>query len=405
MVKRSLEKIAFSKEFGRQMRFITGARQTGKTTLAKEIISANNGYYYNWDSQTTRSKYLKNPYFFHDEILASSTPRTKKWICFDEIHKASKWKDILKDYFDTFEDRYKFIITGSARLDFLKKSGDSLAGRYFNFHLNTIALNEIVQSKKVILDFDNGLEFILNQISKPVYRDNELEMLIKFSGFPEPLTNGTKNFHNIWQRTYIERLVKDDMRDLSKSENLDQVQTLVKLLPERIGSLLSVNSLANNMLIGYKAVKTLLRSLELMLVIFKIKPWHKKIGRAIQKEPKIYFYDWTHIKNESALFENLVALELKNRIDLWTDSGFGIFELFFIRTKEGREIDFLITKDGTPWLLAEVKTSAENIASHNYKISEQLGGIPFVQIVKESGITQEREKRFFQVSASRFFSV
>ena len=85
--------------------------------------------YYNWDDRETKQKYLKNSRFYH-EFLYNVNRFTRPWVCFDEIHKYPKWKDILKSFYDRDGENTGFIVTGSARLDMFRKSGDSLAGRY-----------------------------------------------------------------------------------------------------------------------------------------------------------------------------------------------------------------------------------------------------------------------------------
>lgn len=144
MLPRALEKICFNKVFGRQMRFIADPRQVGKTTPAKNFLAGRGGspLYYNWDQREIRQRYRKDPYFFHSDSLGQKT-RGKDWVCLNEIHKYPKWKNILKDYFDSYEGQFQFIITGSARLDLFRKSGDALTGRYFLFLLLPLSLFEV----------------------------------------------------------------------------------------------------------------------------------------------------------------------------------------------------------------------------------------------------------------------
>ena len=134
MIKRNLNDIAFSSQWGRQMRFITGPRQVGKTTLARQKLhdEKSEALYYLWDLRSVRQRYKEHELFFTEDAL---DPARKLWICFDEIHKMPKWKNILKAAFDETSDQYQFIVTGSAKLDIVRRAGDSLAGRYFTFHL------------------------------------------------------------------------------------------------------------------------------------------------------------------------------------------------------------------------------------------------------------------------------
>ena len=126
---RHIASFAFSSEFGRQMRFIAGPRQTGKTTLSKKFLASilAESLYYNWDNRQVRDAYIKNNHFFSADIYNVPCPQEgKRWLCMDEIHKYQGWKNILKDFFDTFFEEIQFIITGSARLDMMQKAAIAL---------------------------------------------------------------------------------------------------------------------------------------------------------------------------------------------------------------------------------------------------------------------------------------
>ena len=114
MIERRLFNIVFSKEWGRQMRFITGPRQSGKTTLAKLKLKEEHSekLYYLWDLRSVRNRYKDNELFFTADQI--STGNEHPWVCFDEIHKMPRWKNILKGIYDTSSGQYNFIITGSA---------------------------------------------------------------------------------------------------------------------------------------------------------------------------------------------------------------------------------------------------------------------------------------------------
>jgi hypothetical protein len=403
MINRYLSHIAFSKEFGRQMRFITGPRQAGKTTEAKEFLKKQNclDLYYNWDQKKVKDRYRQDSHFFVQDLFKITPFDEKRWLCLDEIHKYPKWKNILKDFFDSYGEENGFIVTGSARLDMLRKSGDSLAGRYFTFRLNPVTLSELSGQ-----DWQEPPPEALNWIEERLnhqYKEEALAQLLAFSGFPEPLLAASSRFHRKWQDDYVERLVQEDLRDLTRIQELGNIVTLMQLLPSKVSAPLSVNSLAEDMHLSFSTVATYLKTLELGLLIFRIPPYSKKISRSITKEQKAYFFDWTRLADPSARFENYAAVEIKILTELWTDAGLGRFAVHFIRDRDGKETDFLILRENKPWLLAEAKLSRTAIDYHHKKNSRILGDIPFVQIVKEEGVAEKREGHFYQISASRFF--
>lgn len=402
MFARALESICFDPAFGRQMRFIVGPRQVGKTTLAKTFLKGEKGdpLYYNWDRRAVRTRFRQETYFFHSDALQNKT-RGKRWICFDEIHKYPKWKNVLKDFFDSFEEQYRFIITGSARLDFFRKSGDSLSGRYFLFRLLPLSLFEIL-NRSLSLPSESAQHFIEANIQSRSHQ-SDLEHLLQFSGFPEPLSKGNAVFHSHWHEEYMDTLLKEDLRDLTRIQEMENVATMLSLLPHKIGTPLSLNSLKGDMEVSYNAVKNYMRSLILTYILFLIPPYSKKIQRSIRKEKKVYFFDWTQVPHGGKRFENYVACELKNRTQLWSAATQHKFELYFVRNREGKETDFLITRNNTPYFLMEAKESDENMDSHHYSHAKVLGAIPFVQLVRKPDVVKAGKDKTYIVSASRFF--
>jgi predicted AAA+ superfamily ATPase len=401
-LRRALHPIAFTETLGRQIRFIAGPRQCGKTTFAKQqlIATKSTSFYYNWDQIETRQRYRKEPSFLTADLL--KFPQHFPWVCFDEIHKVSHWKDILKGQFDAYEDQVHFVITGSARLDMMRRAGDSLAGRYFLFHLGPLMLSEVIRHES-ILPQSTATETV-EQMMAQGEASTEMESLLQFSGFPEPFLAQSNIFSKKWRASYIDRLIKEDLRDLSSIHMLDKIQGLIYLLPERIGSPLSINSLREDLELNHSTVTNYIRFLELIYVIFSLSPYSKKGSTLVKKERKIYFFDWTLLTDEAARFENYVAAELKARTDLWSDATGDAYTLSFVRTKDGLESDFLILKDARPYLLFEAKLSDESVRSHHHRHRKILGDIPFIQIVRKPSVFRTPEPGIYIVSAGRLLA-
>jgi hypothetical protein len=404
-ISRYVQEIAFSGEFGRQMRFIAGPRQCGKTTIARDFISRYSGdsLYYNWDSRKIRDAYIRDSHFFIRDIYnVPPCGNGKRWVCMDEIHKYPGWKNILKDFFDSYHEELQFIVTGSARLDMMRQSGDSLAGRYLSFRLNPVSLGEFVGLPPVPPP-ESSDDIIQICLDTPVYRQDELEVLLRFSGFPEPLLLAKDRFFTRWQSGYLDSLIREDLREITRIKDIEKTAVLMLLLPERIGSPLSINNLAGELNCSFATAANYFTALELGYLIFRISPYTNKIARSLKKEKKAYFYDWTRAASEGGRFENYVAVELKSKIDYWQDAGYGDFDLFYIRDRDGRETDFLVTREARPWLLVEIKLSRSSIEYQHKKHRQVLGDIPFIQLVLEDGVAERSESFVYQMSASRFF--
>ncbi len=405
MINRAISATVFSDQWGRQMRFITGPRQSGKTTLARQKLKAENSdkLYYLWDLRKVRQLYKQNELFFTADALPTDKPL---WVCFDEIHKMPKWKNILKAIFDETFDKYRFIITGSAKLNIAKRAGDSLAGRYFTFHLMPLILREIKGQGDAMPGIPSSAEqFIENCLQdKPAHGDQDtLLQLLEYGGFPEPLLHQSHAFHAKWARDYAETVIREDIGALTRIVDREYIYDLYQLLPEMTGSPLSVASLAAHLQISPVTVKNYLRRLEDFYLAFSIRPYTRNIKRSLLKAGKYYLYDWTRIGNVGARFENYVACELRTRLLLWGDASGDDYKLFYIRNKEKQETDFLIVKNGAPWLMVEAKISDDSVGHHHLYTMAILGNIPLVQVCHQTDIAMLQKRSVYRISANRFF--
>ncbi|MCP4702944.1 MAG: ATP-binding protein [Gammaproteobacteria bacterium] len=332
------------------MIFLSGPRQVGKTTLAKALSAALPGisYYLTWDDLDQRRQILSGA----DSIVAQfdlSRPAAHKPILiFDELHKYKRWKTLLKGFFDRFEQQIYILVTGSAQLNIFKKGGDSLMGRYFNYRLHPFSAGELLA----------GFE-PEQLLQKPrILPQDGLEQLLRYGGFPEPFLKASQRFSNRWQHLRSEQLIREDIRDSARVQELAQMEVLSKLLREQAGQVTRYTSLAVQIRVSVDTVRRWLDILEAFYFCFRIRPWHQNIASALRKDPKTYLWDWSLIQDIGARAENLVAGHLLKACHWWTDRGFGQFDLYYLRTKDRKEVDFLVSKDHQPWFLVEVKHSA-----------------------------------------------
>lgn len=401
MIDRWLYTIAFSEDWGRQMRFITGPRQSGKTTLAKLKLKNENteNLYYLWDLRSVRNRYKANELFFTSDKPPSNK---KSWVCFDEVHKMPKWKNILKGIYDSSYEKYNFIVTGSAKFDISKRAGDSLSGRFFVFHLFPVCLGELTHSSDLALSAPSSAKaFIEKRLDDSARHDDGLSLLIEYGGFPEPLARQSKKFHAKWSRDYLDTVIKEDISPLTRIMDKESLYDLYRLLPEMVGSPISESSLASHLEISSPTIKNYLKRLEDFYLAFRIYPYSKNIKRSLLKASKCYLYDWTRINDAGKRFENYLAVELRTLINFWMDASSEQYSIFYIRNKEKEETDFVILKEDKPWLLIESKYSDGQIPRHHFETQKMLGDIPLVQICREEGISALQSKNTYRISASR----
>ena len=359
------------------MIFLAGPRQSGKTTLTKIIAeSFTNSLYWNWDITEHRVQFLQEPRFFSHLVRKDTSVPL---IIFDEIHKYKDWKNYLKGVYDEFREEFKFLISGSGRLDIYQKGGDSLAGRYYLFHLFPFTIAELGGMNRPFEEFMSDPLHITMKKSdtlKDIWRQ-----LSTLSGFPEPYLSGRETTYRRWSNTYTRQLVREDIRDLTDIKSVQDIETLYTLLPSKIGSPLSANSLADTIRVSYNTVRSCLDILERFYLTFSIPTWTGRVARTIQKERKCYLFDYPRIKDPAARFENMVACELLRAVTIWNDIGLGTFSLHFIKDKEKREVDFLIANDGEPFLLIETKLSDSQPAKPLLAFQNNLG-VPAVQLIE-----------------------
>ncbi|MFN7903826.1 MAG: ATP-binding protein [Pseudobdellovibrionaceae bacterium] len=329
---------------------LMGPRQVGKTTLAQSLKS--NFAYYDYDIKKDVRVFLRNEWNREPEL-----------VIFDELHKMKKWKLWLKGIYDEGALKsQKFLVTGSARLDVAKKMGDSLAGRFFSFRLHPLDLKELKGQHSA---------------------QENYKKLLNLGGFPEPFFEGSEKYYQIWRKTHLDLILRQDLLSLESIRDIDGIEVLVQLLSERVQSCISINSLARDLDRDDKTIKRWLQVLENLYVVFKVPPKTKNIARGIKKSAKYYFYDLARVDgNEDAKLENLVALSLKKEIEFLQDTQGEQLELFYARTKDQKEIDFFIERKKKNPLLIEVKTSAGNVSANFNLLQKFFPQGKCIQLVK-----------------------
>ncbi len=350
-MKRYCEKFLY-KDLQKKMVFLGGPRQVGKTTLSKRLRVDDfaSGVYLNWDKDSDRQDILKGHWL-------STTPL----VIFDELHKYPYWKRWIKGIYDTRPPNQTYLVTGSARLDVYRRGGDSLMGRYHYWRLHPLTLDELPP----------GIE-----------PEEGLRRLLTLGGFPEPFLTADDREAKRWRRERFDRIVREDVRDLEAIHNLSLLSLFIDALRERVSGLITLSNLAGDLQISPKTAKSWLALIERMYIAFPIYPLVKQVPRSIQKPPKVYFYDNADaVDNKGARLENLVATHLLKRLHFLEDYQGSRCGLYYIRDKDGREVDFVTTVDGKIIDLIEVKVADGEVSSSLHYYAERLKPVRAVQIV------------------------
>ena len=378
---------------------VSGPRQCGKTTLARQMLAQRGaGAYHNWDQVEFRRRWTIEPQSTVEVNRRGRVPL----VVFDEVHKARLWKRTLKGIYDTLEKPVDLFVTGSARLAVYRKGSDSLLGRYRRFRLHPFSVGELVTLEPPTPEV--AFERLLERRRRSRSASRWLDQLIEFGPFPEPLLAADERRARVWRRERLDAVVREDLRDLSRIAELDRVQMLAALLPERAGSLLSVQSLRRDLEVSHDTARRWLTALSDLYYSYEIKPYSRRIRRSLRKEGVLYLWDWSEVADPGRRFENLVAGHLLKACHFWTDAGYGSFTLCFVRNRDGRELDFVVVRDGEPWLPVEVKLTDTSPAPAWKTFLPFLRTPWALQVVREPGVREEHvvdDTRLLVVSADQ----
>lgn len=404
-LERQVLKWALSEEWlRRRMCFLSGPRQVGKTTAIQRFLAAQaqDRLYYNWDTSAVKRRFAANPLFFIEDLPPEIS---RPWVAFDEIHKYPKWKNLLKGYYDEWKDRAHFIVIGSARLDLFRKSGDSLVGRYFLFRMLPLGIREVL-SKSSLPDLDWSPEkkiSVIPQASAQIHR--AVEQLLNLTGYPEPFLSGRQDLYRRWQGEHFSLILREDLRDLTKITHLAKLETLLYLLPERIGAPLSLNSLCQPLAAAHGSIRLWLEALKRVYLVFSVGPWTARLARAVRREEKYYFWDWGMAETPSARFENFIAVQLARAVASWNEKGKGPLKLYMVRTKDGNEVDFAVADRKKVLLLVETKAKEISLSKNLPYFQSRLQAPLAIQVVNQKGLCIQKGQGLYVMGSDRFLSL
>ncbi|MFO7727913.1 MAG: ATP-binding protein [Desulfonatronovibrio sp.] len=319
-------------DLSRKMILITGPRQVGKTYLARQYLPLfHKPQYLNFDVPADAGIIKKQTW-----------PPGTDLLVFDELHKMKGWKKYLKGVFDGREEKQAVLVTGSARMETFRQSGESLAGRYFHYHLLPLSVSEL---------------------SGHMPPQDALEVINELGGFPEPCLSGSADYAARWRKQYYTDLVREDILEFSRINELKTMKFLMEMLRSRVGSPLSFSSIARDLQVAPQTVQSYISILESLYIVFLVRPYHKNVARSILKEPKLYFYDTGLVLGDQGVkLENTFAVSLLKHVHFINDTTAKGARLHYLRTKDGKEIDFALLDDSGDMHIIEVKLSNESLS-------------------------------------------
>ncbi|MEI7456653.1 MAG: ATP-binding protein [Nitrosomonadales bacterium] len=366
-MKRYLDELVL-KDLTTKMVVLTGPRQVGKTTLARQLMQLfGNAQYLNWDVLPDRVVLQRQ----------SWNPRAKLLVM-DEIHKMRDWKGWLKGVVDGRSLEQALLVTGSARMETFRQGGDSLAGRYFAFRLHPFSVREWSEQQRVT----------------PA---EALDHLLERGGFPEPCLASDIVQADRWRAQYFNDLIREDVLEFSRLHEINTMRLFVELLRERVGSPLSLASIARDLAVSPATLKRYLDILQALYIVFTVQPWHHNIARAILQSPKVYFFDTGLVRGDQGVrLENAVAGMLLKHVHFLQDSTGKAAGLHYIRTKDGTEVDFALSKEGALTQMIECKLGDNKPHRGLLRFAGQFPDTESVQIVY--GLRQEEFRNGIRIT-------
>ena len=371
MIRRTLDS-SLMRDLQEKIVLLSGPRQCGKTTLSKALFKKFD--YLNYDSSMDRN------------ILFSQTwNRGSDLLILDELHKMRQWKSWIKGVFDTEGARPRLLVTGSARLNQLRKAGDSLAGRHFHYRLHPLDLKEL-------------------NLSKEKEREDALTAILNVGGFPEPFLKNSLKYYNRWSASHLDVILRQDLLDIDPVRDIKGIEILISLLAQKTGAKISMAALARQLQRDPKTVARWISLLENLYIIFKVPPYHKNISRAVLKESKYYFYDTGRVQGNAARWENTAACALLKEIQRLFDTEGIKGGLYFIQTKSGKEIDFFIPIEGKGNWLIEAKWRDYDFSPNFKYFAPHFKNVRCAQVVRTAGRTRTHREGWRAVKASQWLS-
>lgn len=373
----------------RRVVMLTGARQCGKTTLARTLISGSTSYR-TLDDQAMRQAAESDPHLFVNYAEDNDT------LILDEVQKVPDLLPAIKKVVDQNNRSGQFLITGSANILSLPTVQESLAGRVGKIRLRPLSQGEIVGAKPVFLKNAFAQKF---KRGKKRHDRNELIEIIFRGGFPESVRLEGKSRRN-WHIDYIDALIERDLNDIANIRQVDVMKDLVRVLAAWSSKFMEVSSIGASLSADRRTLASYISALQAFYIVESVPAWHKTDYDRMGKQSKLFMADtgmmaallgWkaSDLNSDSdksgKAFETFTYNEIAAQIDAAEENH----HLYQYRDKDKREVDFLIERDDEHMLAIEVK-SGITVKKSDFKHIEWFRdnlskGKPLVGIVFYAG--------------------
>lgn len=354
----------------KQMVFLAGPRQVGKTAITRSLAAqAESSLYRSWHSVEDQIRLTQLSYAPLLEGLVL-IPGTRPLLILESIDRFTGWKNYVRGLYDTYEERLNILLTGTSPFSQKDKEGESLIGRYFTYRIHPLSLGENPDRPASLFQDPQEIS------------QKEIDHLLHFGGFPEPWSRGEDHFLHQWRTLHQQHLIYEESRTVETINNLNQLDLLANILSYQVGEFLNATELSTRIRTSVPTIQRWIQVLEQIHFCYTLTPWSLDISRSLLKIPKVYLWDWsalprTTAEEQNKRHENFVASHLLKAVHYWTDRGFGTFSLHYIATKDKKKVDFVIIKDGVPWMLVDVKDSASSFLSTTLQEFQERLGCPY----------------------------
>lgn len=337
---------------------LTGARQTGKTTLMKSICQEKGFNYITFDNIQQQALAKSDPIGFINSL--------KKPVILDEIQRVPELLLTIKQDVDENKKEGMYALTGSANPLLIPKLGDSLAGRMSILELYPLSQGEIIGKKEHFLEkvFDQKTTLNTKNFNK-----EEIYQKINIGGYPTVQTFSHERRED-WFDSYITTILQRDVKDISNITDISALSTLLKILATRSGNLLNISEISRITGIPNTSLHRYLAILETIFLAYNLNSWSSNLETRLVKAPKIYLNDTglllflLGIKLEvdkipesrtfGPILENFVINEIKKQIS-WSNKR---LKIYYFRNVSGVEVDVILEDQQGNIVAIEIKSSS-----------------------------------------------